>query len=182
MADIFDPNKRSEVMSKIRAKNTKAELLVFRYLRRNKVYFQKHYKRASGSPDLALPRKKRAVFIDGDFWHGRTLERVRSSRMDPNDYWVKKLERNIARDVRQNQELFVAGWEVMRVWESDLMRKSTSVSTLEAIATFLVRPSGHNEVISDQKKLNSMLQLRSLNARRYSYGIRFNRRKVARTS
>lgn len=76
MADVFSKAKRSEVMSKIRGKNTKAELVVFRYLRKEGVYFQKHYKRALGSPDIALPLKKRAVFIDGDFWHGKTIDRV----------------------------------------------------------------------------------------------------------
>ena len=54
-------------MSKIHARNTKAEVLVFRELRKRGLYFQKHYKRVKGSPDVALPRKKRAVFIDGDF-------------------------------------------------------------------------------------------------------------------
>lgn len=84
MADIFSSEKRREVMSRIRGKNTKAELIVFRYLRKEGVYFQKHYKRAPGSPDIALPRKKRAVFIDGDFWHGKTIDRV--MERGPEDY------------------------------------------------------------------------------------------------
>lgn len=134
---MFGPSRRSEIMSKIRSKNTKVELVVFRYMRSNKIYFQKHYKRAPGNPDLALPRKKRAIFIDGDFWHGRSIERVRLSRVDPNDYWIKKLENNIARDVRLNEEMSAAGWKVMRVWESDVMRKRTSTATLESIAKFL---------------------------------------------
>ena len=92
MTDIFDPQKRSEVMSKIKGKNTKAEVIVFRYLRANKIYFQKHYKRAPGSPDISLPRRKRAVFIDGDFWHGRTIERLIERRgADMDDYWIKKI-------------------------------------------------------------------------------------------
>jgi DNA mismatch endonuclease Vsr len=74
MADVFDPGKRSEVMAKIRSKNTKSEVLVFNYLRKNKIYFRKHYDKVLGKPDNALLRKKKAVFIDGDFWHGRTLE------------------------------------------------------------------------------------------------------------
>jgi DNA mismatch endonuclease (patch repair protein) len=157
MADIFEPNKRSEIMGKIRSKNTKAELLVFRYLRRRKVYFQKHYNRAPGSPDLALPRKKRAVFIDGDFWHGRTLERVRLSRVDPNDYWVKKLEKNIARDAQQNQELIATGWEIIRVWESDLIRKSTSLATLEMIVNFLNKTNDDLGVSPNSNDLNHLL-------------------------
>ena len=57
-------------MSKIRSKNTKLEVLVFRELRKRGVYFQKHYERVVGKPDIALPRKRKAVFLDGDFWHG----------------------------------------------------------------------------------------------------------------
>jgi len=70
MADVFTPKKRSEIMSKIRSENTKAEVLVFRELRKRRIYFQQHYKRIAGNPDIALPQKKKAVFIDGDFWHG----------------------------------------------------------------------------------------------------------------
>jgi DNA mismatch endonuclease (patch repair protein) len=68
MADIFSPSKRSEVMSRIKSSNTRAEKIVYSYLRKQKVYFRKHYKNASaGDPDIAKPRLKRAVFIDGDF-------------------------------------------------------------------------------------------------------------------
>jgi len=79
MADCFTKKKRSEIMSKIRNKETKIEKMVFKYLRENKVYFQKHYNWASGKPDIALPRKKKAVFIDGDFWHGRDYEKRKDS-------------------------------------------------------------------------------------------------------
>ena len=74
-------------MSKIRSKNTKAELIVFRELRKRKIHFQKHYKKVVGSPDIAIPRKKIAIFIDGDFWHGRNFQR------DKNRLPKKILER-----------------------------------------------------------------------------------------
>lgn len=139
MPDIFDPAKRSEVMSKIRSKNTKAELTTFRYLRKRGVYFQKHYKRASGSPDIALPRKKKAVFIDGDFWHGRTFEKLLARRgNDPNDYWIKKIARNMERDKADEAALLAKGWTFMRVWDSDIVRKKTSEEALKSIETFLV--------------------------------------------
>ncbi len=73
MSYMFSSQKRSEIMSHIRSKNTEAERITFRYLRRNKIYFQKHYTRTAGKPDIALPRRKKEVFIDGDFWHGREL-------------------------------------------------------------------------------------------------------------
>ena len=132
MSDIFSPSKRSAIMSRIRSKNSKAEIIVFRHLRREGVYFQKHYKNTSGSPDLALPRKKKAVFIDGDFWHGRHIE-----RMEGREYWHAKLSSNIARDKRVGAELTNAGWKYLRVWESDIIRKSSQQNILQAIQKFL---------------------------------------------
>jgi DNA mismatch endonuclease (patch repair protein) len=138
MTDIFDPQKRSEVMSKIRSKNTKAEVMVFRYLRRERVYFQKHYKRAPGTPDIALPRKKKAVFIDGDFWHGRTFDALFIRRGgDESDPWIKKIRRNMERDAEQRSALLEAGWDIFHIWEQDLLRTSTRQESLERIKAFL---------------------------------------------
>jgi DNA mismatch endonuclease (patch repair protein) len=137
VVDVFNAVKRSEIMSRIRYKNTRAELIVFAHLRKHKIYFQKHYDRVPGKPDIALPRKKLAVFIDGDFWHGRTFERLRRSRNDPDDYWVKKIARNMQRDIEQQDALLQAGWKILRVWESDIMRKRTSEEALSLIVDFL---------------------------------------------
>lgn len=139
MPDIFDPKKRSELMSKIRSKNTKAELIIFKYLRKEGIYFQKHYKSAPGSPDIALPRKKKAVFIDGGFWHGRTLERLIERRGSMEDYWVKKIMRNMERDAEQLQLLKEQGWEVLRIWEEEITRKRTSAHNLATIKSFLTK-------------------------------------------
>src|SRR4051812_32605182 len=123
VADIFEPKMRSFIMSRIRGKNTKVEMLVYTYLRKERIYFQRHYRTKQGIVlDIALPRKKRAVFIDGDFWHGRTIERVRERR-GPDDFWTRKLERNIARDKEQFEKLSQAGWSILRVWESALNKK-----------------------------------------------------------
>lgn len=138
MADIFDAAKRSEIMSRIRGKNTKLERIVYSYLRKEKVYFQKHYRTRFGIVlDVALPRKKRAVFIDGDFWHGRTVDKVRERR-GKDDFWTKKLERNIERDEEQTELMKANGWQFIRVWESDLTRKSVQADTLELIKQFLI--------------------------------------------
>ncbi|HEX8226349.1 MAG TPA: very short patch repair endonuclease [Candidatus Saccharimonadales bacterium] len=139
MVDIFTPEKRSEIMSRIRGKNTKPELLVYRYLRQNKIYFQKHYRTREGIVlDLALPRKKRAVLIDGDFWHGRTIEKV-VERRGENDFWTRKLRRNIERDAEQRQILSNAGWKLMRVWESDLTKKVSRETTLIQVRKYLLK-------------------------------------------
>lgn len=136
MADVFEPNKRSEVMALIKSKNSKAELTVFKYLRQNKVYFQKHYKKVAGTPDIALPRKKRAVFIDGDFWHGRSLQKLTEKRGE-DDYWTKKIKRNIERDKEVGVALLESEWHILRVWESDINRKRTRSETLQIVKDFL---------------------------------------------
>lgn len=138
MADVFSQEKRSEIMRAIRSKNTKAEVLAFRYLKKNGVYFQKHYSKVPGKPDIALPRKKIAVFIDGDFWHGKTFNQFAAKREDPDqDYWVQKIRTNIERDLKQNKELEIMGWKYIRVWEKDIMRKSTRDQSLKDIELFL---------------------------------------------
>jgi len=137
MADVFDPDTRKRVMASIRSKNSKAELIVFQYLRKHGLYFQKHYKRAPGKPDIALPRKKKAVFIDGDFWHGRNYEHRLKGRA-PDDPWVQKIVRNVERDNLQNKVVTEVGWNILRVWESDLLRKGTRDATLDKIRKFLI--------------------------------------------
>lgn len=134
MADIFTKEKRSEVMSNIKAKNTKPELIVFEYLNSQKIYYQKHYKRAVGSPDVALPRKKKALFIDGDFWHGRNDDSLKKK----SEFWQSKIENNKRRDKAQRDKLREDGWLVKQVWESDLIKKSTREVELESIKSFLI--------------------------------------------
>lgn len=137
--DFLTPDERRLRMQAVKSKNSKAELIVFGYLAIEKVYFQKHYKRALGSPDIALPRKKRAVFIDGEFWHGKTIDRV--MERGPDDYWTKKILRNMERDQEQEKLLAEAGWKILRVWEKDLLRKKSQPETLSRIKEFLLAPN-----------------------------------------
>jgi len=116
--DKFSKETRSLIMSKIRSKNTKAEVKVFRELRKRGIYFQKHYKRAVGNPDIALPRKKKAVFIDGDFWHGHNFAELKKRL--PKKYWLSKIESNVNRDDNINVQLRESGWKVLRIWEHDI--------------------------------------------------------------
>ena len=149
MTDIYDKKKRSEVMSAIKSKNSKAELIVFRYLRSRGIYFQKHYSRALGKPDIAIPRKKKAVFIDGDFWHGRTYEDV-LVRYSHDSYWPQKIMANMQRDIKNRKILQDMGWKVLVVWESDIKRKRTQLDSLERIVLFLTTPSSVKEILSSK--------------------------------
>lgn len=133
---LFDPTKRSALMSSVRSKNTKPEQIAFAELRARGVPFRKHYERAVGKPDIARPRKKLAVFVDGDFWHGRELARVRQ-KYGEGSPWVVKLQRNVTRDREQVRALQEADWLVLRVWESDIKRMRTRTATMDRVEDFL---------------------------------------------
>jgi len=131
--DKFSKEKRSYIMSKIRSKETKIEVKVFKELKKRKIYFQKHYGKVFGSPDIALPRKKKAVFIDGDFWHGYELEQLKERL--PKDYWIGKIEKNVTRDTRISEQLNNNGWKVLRIWEHELI--DNFLETIDRIINFL---------------------------------------------
>lgn len=135
--DIFSKKKRSEIMSKIRSKNSVAELMVFAYLRKNRIYFQKHYTKIVGKPDIALPRNKKAVFIDGEFWHGKDFKK-RKDKL-PKVYWLEKIEKNMAKDKAVNSELKDKGWRVLRIWEKEIKTKRTQEEVLSKIKNFLTK-------------------------------------------
>lgn len=134
MADIFTKEKRSEVMSLIRSKGTRPEMVVFRFLRKEKIHFQKHYRKVAGSPDVVIPSKKLAVFIDGDFWHGWQFPRWKDKL--PKKYWQEKIQVNINRDKRTFARLRHNGWKVLRVWEHEL-KTAKCDKTLKRIAKVL---------------------------------------------
>lgn len=121
-------------MSKIRSQNTKAELIVFRELRRKGIYFQKHYNKVIGKPDIAVPSKKLAVFIDGDFWHGYRFSELKKRL--PKKYWLSKIEKNIKRDRIYRSKLKKIGWKALRVWEHEIVNKSSL--GINKIINFLV--------------------------------------------
>lgn len=134
MSDKFSPEVRSRVMAAIKQKNTKLELLVFRGLSRRGISFQKHYRGVIGTPDICLPRKKIAVFIDGDFWHGYRFPQWRSRIK--SSYWRDKIERNRKRDLCTFRVLRRSGWRVLRIWEHEV--KNGLDPTLDRIRDFIL--------------------------------------------
>lgn len=125
MVDIFTKEKRSEIMSKIHGKDTKVELL-FRKALSAEVYpkgyrYRLYYKRISGSPDVVFVKQKIAIFIDGDFWHGRRHGKSSGAKLRKK-FWRDKIEANIRRDHRVNRQLKKLGWTVFHFWESDLKK------------------------------------------------------------
>lgn len=135
--DVFSKKKRSDIMSKIRSKNSRAELAAFNGLKKRGIKFLRHYNDVPGKPDAAVPSKKKALFIDGDFWHGRNFLKLKKRL--PKVYWVQKIQSNISRDRKQNRLLKKSGWQVLRIWEKDLIASPSE--TIEKIARFFGQTS-----------------------------------------
>lgn len=133
MTDKLTKQQRSHLMSRVRPKGSQLELSVFADLRRRRIHFQKHYSKVPGTPDIARPSEKKAVFIHSDFWHGWRLPAWYHKL--PSDYWRGKITENRGRDRRKNRQLRAMGWEVMTVWEHSLKRDFDK--TLDKIARFL---------------------------------------------
>ena len=89
-----------------------------------------------GCPDIVLRKQKIVVFCDGDFWHGRNW-RLRRARLETGsnaDYWLTKISYNMARDKRQRATLRRAGWTVLRLWETDVLRPAKSAARVQRVA------------------------------------------------
>lgn len=119
---------RSEVMSRVRSKNTKPELLLRKALFKLGIRFRVHAKDIIGKPDIYIKKYKLAIFVDSDFWHGRLyLQGIRIPKTN-KEYWIPKLERNIERDKVVNSELLNEGWHVLRFWESDIKKDTDEIA------------------------------------------------------
>lgn len=114
-------------MRRVRSKDTSPELALRRAVWRRGLRYRLHCKHLPGQPDLTFPSARLVVFMDGDFWHGQQwqLRGFRSLEDQFKDspsasYWVRKIRRNMERDVATNRELTAMGWRVVRIWESEV--------------------------------------------------------------
>ena len=132
--DPLSPEARSETMRRIRSRDTKPELALRRELYRRGLRYRVDYARAPGRPDLALVGRKLAIFVDGEFWHGKKLSEERLSEMP--EYWQRKIGRNVARDRRVNAELIELGWTVIRVTDRAVGRDVCEIANyIERVAS-----------------------------------------------
>lgn len=118
-------------MSQIKSKNTKPERIIFSILEEKGYKFERHYPIA-GKPDIAFPDCKVAVFIDGEYWHGKDFE-ITKQTMSP--FWLKKIRDNIKRDKKNKRKLRNEGWHVMRLWGKKVVKHPERA--LKRIAKFV---------------------------------------------
>lgn len=119
MADSMLPEVRSRVMSRIRSRNTLPELHVRRQVWSHGFRYRLHVRHLPGSPDLVLPKYRVAVFVQGCFWHQHGCAKSRRPTSN-QEYWDRKLDGNVARDIKNQARLQELGWQVVNVWECQL--------------------------------------------------------------
>lgn len=107
-------------MRRVRGRDTKPEMIVRRALTRLGARYRLHRKDLPGSPDVAMPGRRLAVFVHGCFWHGHDCPRGARTPKQNRDYWLAKVARNRARDAKTCAELEALGWRVETVWECEL--------------------------------------------------------------
>lgn len=122
MADVFTPRKRSEVMSRIRGRDTGIEMKVRQLLHMRGLRFRLHRRDLPGTPDLVFPSLSAVVFIQGCFWHGHGCHLFRWPGTRP-EFWRTKIATNRRNDAIALRKLRTGGWRAALVWECSLKGK-----------------------------------------------------------
>ena len=121
--DDLTPEQRRKNMQAIRSTDTSIEIALRTALWHRGVRYRKNYKQLPGKPDIAITKYRIVVFCDSDYWHGYDWEnrhqRIKSNR----DYWIPKIERNMARDKEITAQLQAMGWIVLRFWELQIKKR-----------------------------------------------------------
>jgi len=128
MPDIWSKEKRSEVMSLIRSKNTKPERIARKILSGLGYRYRLNVRKIPGSPDISITKYKCAIFIHGCFWHYHSRCRDGKIPEGNRNYWEPKLKANRKRDLRNRRLLKKEGWKVLVLWECQIKKKSGFVN------------------------------------------------------
>ncbi len=124
MPDCFSKKKRSEVMSKIRSKGSKMEMIMLEALRQSNISFE-YQPKVFGKPDFLI-HPNVAVFCDSSFWHGRDMPKLHKQL---SSEWLEHIERNKKRDKAVNQVLKKSGFIVLRFWDYQIKKDIASCIT-----------------------------------------------------
>lgn len=117
---------RSKLMSRIKGRDTKPELLFRRALSKSEVRYRINYKGLPGNPDISNKAKRFVVFIDGEFWHGYNWEEKKKKIKANKKFWIPKIERNMQRDKENDYKLLQMGFVVFRFWDRQVLNNLDS--------------------------------------------------------
>lgn len=146
--DIWSKDKRSLVMSRIRSKNTKPELLLRTALFKLGYRYRVHVKDLPGKPDIVFRKQGLAIFVHGCFWHYH--EDCREGRV-PNTnsaFWHNKLSKNVERDKRHIEALANSGWNTLVVWECEIEKN------IEDTLQLVIKELNNSTTTSKRKSVN----------------------------
>lgn len=118
--DTFSKSERSEIMRRVRSKDTSPERKVRSLLHRRGFRFRLHRKDLPGAPDIVLPKYDTVIFVHGCFWHRHPGCSRATTPATRREYWLPKFERTVRRDAKNQAELRRLGWNVVIVWECEL--------------------------------------------------------------
>ena len=120
--DRHTPEQRRRNMQAVKNKDSDIELMLRKELWKRGIRYRKNDKTIFGHPDLAFKGKKVAVFCDSEFWHGFDWINRKRDIKSNQEFWIPKIERNIARDQEVTQKLTEEGWAVLRFWGKDIKK------------------------------------------------------------
>lgn len=151
MADRLTKEQRHKNMSAIRGKNTKPELVVRKFLFSRGFRYRLNHPRLPGHPDLVLRKYRTVIFVNGCFWHGHENCKYFVLPKTNSEFWSDKIERNKARDKKEQRQLAAMGWHCITIWECQLKPK-VRWQTLESLAYTL------NYIFLEDRKLRTYKQ------------------------
>lgn len=136
MTDIFPPEKRSEIMRKIKPTGSKQEVFIRKLVHSMGYRYRLHKKDLPGNPDLVFTKYKKVIFVHGCFWHGHEGCKRSALPTANADFWKKKLTGNAERDKSNYKRLELLGWKYMIIWQCEI-KESQRKKISESISNFL---------------------------------------------
>lgn len=132
--DVLTTEQRHKNMRSIKAEDTRPEMILRRLLWKEGIRYRKNWKVLPGKPDIAITKYKIAIFVDGEFWHGKAYNggdyeghkyhslKEQLEHGNNTEFWKNKIERNMQRDLEVEAELNGLGWKVIRFWSKDVLK------------------------------------------------------------
>lgn len=136
--------KTSMRMAHVHLKHGKAETMLAKALWHSGYRYRLNYKKLPGSPDIAIVKFKIAIFVDGEFWHGKDWENHKTKIKTNKEYWAEKINENIARDKKNDLLLQSMNWTVFHFWEKDVL-KNLEDCLLMVISTAKSKQTAYKE-------------------------------------
>ena len=112
----------SKRMSHVKTKRNSAEIMIAKSLWHRGYRYRLNYKALPGSPDIALAKYRIAIFIDGEFWHGKDFEQRKTKLKNNKVYWIEKIQENIDRDLKNDKLLRQMDWYPIHFWSNDVIK------------------------------------------------------------